>query len=54
VLVQKGMIRNRADVTSFRSKLAESGFYRKWKETFGSDAWALLEASSGKLTWPRS
>ena len=50
VLVQKGMIRNVADATSFRAKLSESGFYRKWKDTFGSEAWALLEADSGKLT----
>jgi tripartite ATP-independent transporter DctP family solute receptor len=48
-LVKKGMIRNVADSKTFRSKLSESGFYHKWKDVFGSDAWALLEAGSGKL-----
>jgi tripartite ATP-independent transporter DctP family solute receptor len=49
-LVQKGMIRNFAEATTFRAKLSESGFYHKWKDAFGSEAWGLLEATSGKLT----
>ncbi len=49
-LVQKGMIRNVAEAATFRSKLTESGFYHKWRDAFGADAWALLEAGSGKLT----
>lgn len=49
VLVQKGMLLNRAETTSFRRKLTASGFYNKWKGAFGNDAWSLLESTSGKL-----
>jgi tripartite ATP-independent transporter DctP family solute receptor len=49
-LVTKGMILNRADAKSFRSRLSESGFYQTWKDKFGAQAWALLESNSGKLT----
>lgn len=49
VLVRKGMALNHADVASFRLKLAESGFYGKWKSAFGAQAWTLLEATSGSL-----
>jgi tripartite ATP-independent transporter DctP family solute receptor len=48
-LVKKGMMRNRADAGSFRSKLVASGFYDKWQRTFGGQAWSLLEAVTGKL-----
>jgi TRAP-type C4-dicarboxylate transport system substrate-binding protein len=37
------------DPEQFRHKLQESQFYSEWKQRFGAEAWALLEASSGKL-----
>ena len=40
---------NRADTSGFRGKLASSGFYTKWRDKFGAQAWSLLERSSGKL-----
>jgi TRAP-type transport system periplasmic protein len=48
-LVRRGLALNRADTSGFRSKLAGSGFYARWKEKFGAPAWALLEKTSGKL-----
>ena len=48
-LARRGMTINRADTSGFRSKLASSGFYTKWREKFGAQAWSLLERSSGKL-----
>lgn len=34
---------------AFRQRLQESGFYADWKKRLGEEAWALLEASTGKL-----
>lgn len=34
---------------AFRQRLRESGFYQEWKGRMGEQAWALLEASTGKL-----
>ena len=34
---------------AFRQKLSESGFYQEWKGRMGEQAWALLEAGTGKL-----
>ncbi len=48
-LVRHGMTMNRADTSGFRAKLASSGFYKKWAQTFGSDSWSLLERTSGRL-----
>jgi tripartite ATP-independent transporter DctP family solute receptor len=49
-LARRGMIVNRAQTAGFRAKLSSSGFYAHWKDTFGPEAWSLLEAHSGKLT----
>jgi TRAP-type transport system periplasmic protein len=49
-LARRGMKINQADTASFRTRLQSSGFYRKWKTTFGQAAWDLLEANSGKLS----
>jgi tripartite ATP-independent transporter DctP family solute receptor len=49
-LARRGMKINTADTESFRARLQSSGFYRKWKTTFGQTAWDLLEANSGKLS----
>jgi len=48
-LVRRGMIINKADTSGFRSKLQGSGFYTKWRDKFGAQAWTLLEKTSGKL-----
>ena len=34
---------------AFRQRLQQSGFYGEWKGRMGEQAWALLEASVGKL-----
>ncbi|MBD5654393.1 MAG: TRAP transporter substrate-binding protein [Candidatus Eremiobacteraeota bacterium] len=49
-LARRGMTINKADTSGFRTKLTSSGFYKKWKESFGSEAWDLLESHAGKLT----
>jgi len=46
-LRSKGMIVNVADTSGFRKPLA--AFYARWKEIYGAEAWALLEARVGKL-----
>jgi tripartite ATP-independent transporter DctP family solute receptor len=46
-LRSKGMIVNEADTSGFRKQLG--AFYARWKENYGSKAWALLEARVGKL-----
>ncbi len=43
----KGMIVNEADTSGFRKPLA--AFYTRWKDAYGAEAWALLEAHVGKL-----
>jgi tripartite ATP-independent transporter DctP family solute receptor len=48
-LVRRGMALNRADTSGFRAKLASSGFYTRWRDKFGAQAWGLLEKTSGKL-----
>lgn len=48
-LKQKGMIFNRPDPAPFREALSKAGYYKQWKETFGGEAWALLEKYSGPL-----
>jgi TRAP-type transport system periplasmic protein len=48
-LQRQGMVFNKADVNTFKAKLAQSNFYGRWKETFGPEAWGLLEKYTGKL-----
>jgi TRAP-type transport system periplasmic protein len=48
-LARRGMVISRAETGSFRIRLQSSGFYRRWKATFGPTAWDLLEAHTGKL-----
>ena len=48
-LARHGMQLNKADTSGFRTKLASSGFYGKWRDKFGAQAWSLLEKTSGKL-----
>ncbi len=48
LVLQRGMVINRAEVSSFRARLKGS-FYPRWKKHIGTQAWALLEKSTGKL-----
>lgn len=45
----KGLQFNTIEHAPFRAKLASAGFYQDCKKKFGSDAWAMLEAVTGKL-----
>lgn len=45
-LVERGMRFNDADTASFRRALS-GGFYARWKDEVGSEAWGLLEARIG-------
>jgi TRAP-type C4-dicarboxylate transport system substrate-binding protein len=49
-LKQHGMIFNSPDPSAFRAALSSAGYYKQWKETFGEEAWTLLEKYSGPLT----
>lgn len=33
----------------FRGRLVSAGFYQEWQKRYGDEAWALLEATTGKL-----
>lgn len=44
-----GLSFNTVDTAPFRDKLSAAGFYDQWKETFGAEAWGLLEKTSGML-----
>jgi TRAP-type transport system periplasmic protein len=48
-LTQDGMIFSTPDQAPFREALIASGFYAKWRATFGADLWSALEAYSGPL-----
>ena len=40
---------NKVETAPFREALAKAGFYSKWKESFGAEAWGLLEKDVGTL-----
>lgn len=44
-----GVTFNDVDTGPFRETLNKGGFYDQWKETFGGEAWGLLEQTSGML-----
>lgn len=46
----KGLAFNKAAPESFRDQLRKAGYYAEWKGKFGDEAWALLEASVGKVS----
>lgn len=48
-LKQRGMVFNQTDPAPFREALSKVGYYKQWKETFGGEAWGLLEKYSGPL-----
>jgi tripartite ATP-independent transporter DctP family solute receptor len=49
-LAAKGLIFNTPDAAGFRDALRAAGYYPKWKQTFGAEAWSLLEAYAGGLS----
>jgi TRAP-type C4-dicarboxylate transport system substrate-binding protein len=46
----QGMIFTRPDSASFRAAIRRSGVYAQLQNSYGADAWALLEKSVGRLT----
>jgi TRAP-type C4-dicarboxylate transport system substrate-binding protein len=48
-LARRGMAISVAETSGMRAKLSSSGFYTKWRDKFGAQAWSLLEKTSGKL-----
>jgi TRAP-type C4-dicarboxylate transport system substrate-binding protein len=46
-LARQGLAVNAVDVASIRRQLG--GYYARWKNEFGAEAWGLLEAKVGKL-----
>jgi tripartite ATP-independent transporter DctP family solute receptor len=48
-LSAKGLQFNDVDRSVFQEELRKTPFYREWKGKYGEEAWALLEASAGKL-----
>ena len=48
-LHRQGLQFNAVDVATFKAKLASNGYYARWKENFGPQAWTLLEKYTGKL-----
>lgn len=48
-LARRGMAISTAETSGMRAKLSSSGFYTKWHDKFGAQAWSLLEKTSGKL-----
>jgi tripartite ATP-independent transporter DctP family solute receptor len=48
-LRRQGLAFNDCDLGTFRAKLSASEFYTRWKNEFGSAAWALMERYSGNI-----
>ena len=48
-LEQQGMVFNEPDPEAFRQALIKAGFYDKWKEKYGAEAWSVLEKYTGKI-----
>jgi len=46
-LTANGMAFNEPDPVPFRDKLSEANFYAEWKNTYGDEAWAILEKAIG-------
>ena len=47
--IGQGQLYPDGECFALRAKLAASGFYTRWRDKFGPQAWALLEKTSGKL-----
>jgi TRAP-type transport system periplasmic protein len=48
-LTGRGMIFNDVNIDSFRTKLKVTGFYSRWRDTWGTAAWNELEKYTGPL-----
>jgi len=48
-LIAKGLVFTKPDLKTFKDALQKANFYSEWKTKFGDEAWAQLEAVSGKL-----
>jgi tripartite ATP-independent transporter DctP family solute receptor len=48
-LAQKGLVFNDVDPEAFRERLKSAGFYSKWQQKFGTEAWDTLQKTVGKL-----
>ncbi len=48
-LTKFGLQFHRTDPELFRAAISRAGYYRKWKATFGAEAWAMLEKYAGPL-----
>jgi tripartite ATP-independent transporter DctP family solute receptor len=49
LLEKQGMVFNDPDPEAFRQVLIKAGFYDKWKEKYGAEAWGVLEKYTGKI-----
>lgn len=49
-LSAKGMVFHDVDRAAFRDALKATSYYKDWQGKFGEQAWAVLQATSGKLT----
>jgi TRAP-type transport system periplasmic protein len=49
LLEKQGMVFYDPDPEAFRQVLIKAGFYDKWKEKYGAEAWAVLEKYTGKI-----
>ena len=49
-MIKKGLAFASADRTAFRAALTQAGFYKEWRDKFGAETWAALEAVVGPLS----
>ncbi len=49
LLEKQGIMFNDPDPEAFRQVLIKSGFYDRWREKYGPEAWAVLEKYAGKI-----
>ena len=49
-LSAQGLSFTTPDPAPFQAQLKTAGFYAKWQQTFGEDAWKALETYAGKLS----
>ena len=48
-LTKKGLVFEGVDQGAFRAALTKAGFYKEWRDKFGAEGWAALEAVVGPL-----
>jgi len=49
-LIAKGLVFEAADRPAFRKALSGAGYYKEWKDKFGAENWAALEAAVGQIS----